>query len=66
MKKKECRMVTERFEPPEVRFLKSEKTREAKRLRAGPENTPGKAPQYLNRHETREEQVLNEIAHRRK
>jgi len=54
------------LEPPEVRFLNYEKTREAKRLRAELENTPGKAPQFLNRHEKREEQELNEKAHRRK
>jgi hypothetical protein len=66
MKKKECGMFTERFEPPEVRFLNCEKTREAKRLRPELENTPGKAPQFLNRHEKREEQELNEKAHRRK
>jgi hypothetical protein len=53
MRKKECGMFTERFEPPEVRFLNCEKTREAKRLRAELENTPGKAPQFLNRHEKR-------------
>jgi len=65
-KKKECGMFTERFEPPEERFLNCEKTTEAKRLRAELENTPGKAPQFLNRHEKREEQELNEKAHRRK